>query len=278
MKKGKGFIILHYAAGIAIMVLFILPLYWMIVASLRQQGLPPARSIEWWPVEAHWENFTRLFKIIPMVRYAANSTIVTAIAVPVTLLTASGAGFAISQFPSRLQRFWLSFCVVLLMIPGAFVWIFRYQIYRWLGINDSLWALVAPAFAASSSLFTMLFYWTYRRIPAQVLEAARLEGAGVFTLWLRIAWPLGRPTAAAVALLTAIMYWSDFTSPVLYIFRPKLYTLPAGLLILKQMDITNWPLLMAAACLMTAPMIVLFLFVQRLFTGEISLSDLVDIF
>ncbi|MBN1315915.1 MAG: carbohydrate ABC transporter permease [Anaerolineales bacterium] len=266
----------RYALGSMVVVLFVLPLYWMVITSLRQPGLAPPRTVEWWPADACWENFLEIFHLVPMARYSANSLIVVLVAVPITLLVASWAGFAMSQFSSRSQRFWSSFCVILLMIPGAFVWIFRYQIFRRLGIIDSLWTLIAPAFAGTSALFVMLFYWTYRRIPVQVFEAARLDGAGVWRLWSKLAWPLGRPTTIAVAVLAAVMYWSDFTGPILYIFRPKLYTLPVGLEILKQMDATNWPLLMAAACVMTIPVVIIFFFLQPVFTGELSITDLLD--
>jgi multiple sugar transport system permease protein len=266
----------RYVLAIIVAVLFILPLYWMLITSLRQPGLPPPRTVEWWPDKAHWENYLEIFRLLPMARYSANSVIVVLVAVPITLLITSCSGFAMSQLPNRYQRLLLSFCVILLMIPGAFLWIFRYQIFRRLGIIDSLWALIAPAFAGTSALFVMLYYWTYRRIPAQIFEAARLDGAGVWRLLFRIAWPLARPTTIAVAVLSAIMYWSDFTSPILYIFRSKFYTLPLGLEILKQMDTTNWPLLMAAACVMTIPVIIIFTFLQPLFTGKLSISDLFD--
>jgi multiple sugar transport system permease protein len=266
----------RYALAISIVVIFILPLYWMFITSLRQQGLAPPRTVEWWPQGTHWENFKEIFRIIPMARYTANSLIVVLVATPITLLSASWAGFAISQSPPRMQRFWLALCVILLMIPSASVWMYRYRIFRWLNIIDTLWALIAPSFAGTSSLFVMLYYWTFRRTPVQVFEAARLDGAGILTLWWKFAWPLGRPTTIAVAVLTALFYWSDFTGPILYIFRPKLYTLPVGLEILKQMDVTNWPLLMAAACVMTVPVIVIFTFLQPVFTGELSISDLLD--
>ena len=91
-------------------------------------------------------------------------------------------------------------------------------------------------------------------------------------MWRQIARPLVRPTTAAVAVLAFDLYWGDFTTPVLYIFRPELYTLPIGLQLLKQMDATNLPLLMAGSVLMTAPVVVLFLVIQRLFLHDLSLS------
>ena len=134
----------------ALAALFLLPLYWMLTASLRQPGLPPPRSVEWWPTQPHWDNYATIFRIIPMTRYTLNSAIVVAVAVPITLLTASSAGFGLSQLNDRARRRVLTVSVVLLMIPGASVWLFRFQILRWLNLIDSLWALIIPAFAAGN--------------------------------------------------------------------------------------------------------------------------------
>jgi multiple sugar transport system permease protein len=109
-----------------------------------------------------------------------------------------------------------------------------------------------------------------------MFEAARLDGASALSVWWRLALPVARPTATGVALLTFVLYWSDFISPVLYIFDPKWYTLPVGLQILKQLDATNWPLLMAGAVLMTIPVILLFGFLQRFFFHDLSIAGLFD--
>ena len=85
------------AAGIAVAVLFVLPLLWMIVGSLRPTGLPPARTVEWWPSDPQLGNYIAIFDLLPMGVYLRNSLIVVAVAVPATLLTASLAGFGLSQ-------------------------------------------------------------------------------------------------------------------------------------------------------------------------------------
>ena len=131
-----------------------------------------------------------------------------------------------------------------------------------------------PAVAGGNPLFVLLFYWACWRIPPELYESARLDGAEAWTVWWRVAWPLVWPTTAAVALLAFVLYWGDFTTPVLYIFRPELYTLPIGLQLLRQMDDTNIPLLMAGSVLMTAPVVVFVLLVQVLFLRDLSLARL----
>jgi len=267
---------LHHSLALIVTVLFLLPLFWALVNALRGVGAPPPNTVEWWPAEAHWENFGQVFELLPFSRYLANSVLVVGLAIPITLVTASLAGFSIAQLPNRTQRYLLFFCVVVMMIPAASVWLARFQLLRWLGLLDTLWALIIPAFAASNPLFVLLFYWNFRRVPAETFEAARLDGASALTVWWRMALPMARPTITGVALLTFVLYWSDFVSPVLYIFDPSWYTLPVGLQILKQLDATNWPLLMSGAIIMTVPVILLFGFMQRFFLHDISIAGLFD--
>ncbi len=267
---------LHHLAGLAITAVFILPIYWIFVASLRQTGLPPPQSIEWWPVGPTWENYPAVFDLLPMIRYIRNSFIVVAAAVPITVLVSSLAGFGIGQEDDKWRQRLLMFSVLLLMVPGASVWLFRFQILRWLGLLDTLWALIVPAFAAGNPLFVLLYFWSYRRIPVEIYESARLEGASAWVIWWTLARPFVRPTTIGVIVLSFVMYWSDFVSPVLYIFRSELYTLPIGLQILKQLDPTNWPLLMTAAAVMTLPVLILFVFLQRFFLSASSIANLMD--
>jgi multiple sugar transport system permease protein len=149
------------------------------------------------------------------------------------------------------------------MVPVTSLWLPRFLIFKWLGWIDSYAALLAPALLGSSPLFVLLFYWSFRRIPAEMFDAARLDGAGTLGLWWWVAFPLARPAAVAVGTLTFIQYWNDFINPLLYLKSQANYTLAVGLQQLQQMDRTNWPLLLAAAVVMTLPTLVLFVFVQR---------------
>lgn len=272
--RSAGF--LRGAAILLVVAVFLLPLWWMIVASLRPVGLPPPRTIEWWPADPQWSNYTEIFRQVPLGRYALNSALVVLVAVPLTLFTASLAGFGLAQLRGKWRNRLLIIAIALMLVPSPAVWLFRYQLLRWLGLLTSLWSLILPAFAAGSPLLVLLFYWTFQRNPPELYEAARVEGADAWTTWRKIALPLARPTIAAVSVLAFALYWNDFTNPVLYLYRPSTYTLPVGLQILKQLDATNWSLLMAGAVVVTLPMVVLFLVLQPLFLSDRALSELFD--
>jgi multiple sugar transport system permease protein len=269
--------LLFHLSGVLITLACLLPVYWMVVASLRQPGLPPPPSIEWWPAAAHWDNYAALFRVVPMGLYLRNSLIVVSLAVPLSVFVSALAGFALSQLGTLWRRRLVALSLALLLIPGMAVWTLRFYVLDSLGLVDSLWALIVPAVAGGSPLFILLFYWVCWRIPAELYETARLEGAGAWTVWWHVARPLIWPTTAAVAVLAFALFWGDFTTPVLYIFRPDLYTLPVGLQLVNQMDSTNLPLLMAGSLLMIAPVVLLFLGLQRLFLRDLSLGGFTDV-
>jgi multiple sugar transport system permease protein len=274
---------LRFLLRLAVAGLFLLPLWWVLVASLRPLGLPPSPTLEWLPDLEGWRNYLRLFETVPLANQLRNSLFVELFAVPLTLLTASWAGFAMALSRPPFRRWLVILAVLLMMVPTTALWLTRFLLFKNLGLIDTPWALIAPAMAGTSPFYVLLFFWNFRRIPREMLEAARLDGAGVLALWARIAMPLARPTSMTVAILAFSHYWSDLSSPLLYLRSEEKYTLPVGLQVLQQMDSTSSPLLMAAAVVMLIPVLLLFLVLQyplgfsgqllRSWTTRLSASD-----
>lgn len=244
---------------------FLLPIWWVFVMSLRPTGQPPSPSIEWWPAAPAWDNYARLFDLVPLARQTFNSLVVGLLTVPLTLLTASWAGFAMASVSARLRRRLVLGALLLMLIPVTALWLTRFVLFRQLGLVNSPLALILPALSGTNPFYILLFYWTFRRIPAEIFEAARLEGANHLTLWARVAMPLARPTLVTVSVLTFSFYWSDLISPLLYLKSENRYTVPVGLSALQQMDITDGPLVMAGAVVALLPIIVMFLAAHRFF-------------
>jgi multiple sugar transport system permease protein len=275
-QRQRARLIVLAIVAVAVAIVFVLPLLWMVTVSLRPVGLPPPRTVEWWPADPQWSNYAEIFRQVPMARYLLNSVLVVAVSVPLTVLTASLGGFGMAQLHDPLRSRLVIVTVFLLMIPPSAVWLFRYQMLSWTGLLTTLWSLVLPAFAGGGPLLVLLFYWTFRRTPVEMYEAARLEGADAWTAYRRLGMPMARPTIAAVVVLAFALFWNDFTNPVLYLYRPQTYTLPIGVQIWKQLDATNWPLLMAGATFMTIPVVILFLVLQPLFLSDKSIDSLLE--
>jgi len=258
--------------GIAIFttLLFLLPLASMFVGSLRKAGLPPPRGIEWLPNPISWDNYAQVFQLVPMGRYMVNTLVVELMAVPVTLLVASWAGFALSQLPARFSRRVITAALLMLLLPETALWVSRFIEYRLTNLLNTPFALTATSLFGTSPLFTLIFYWTFRRVPNETWEAARVDGAGAFRTWWSLGVPMARAAFAAVGVLTFVYHWREFREPLLYIRDFDKYTLSVGLAYLEQLDRTNLPILMAGSVIVTIPILIIFLIAQPFFLEPVE--------
>lgn len=268
--------LLWQLTALVMTILFVGPLIWVLTNSLRPVGLPPPRTLEWFPAAPAWSNYVEIFRVVPLGQQVTNSLFVSAVGAALTLVTASWAGFAMAQMPAAVRRWLVGLAIVLLLVPSTAVWLPRYVLFTSIGIIDTYLALFAPAIMGTKSLFALMFYWTFRRIPLELFESARLDGAGALTIWRRIALPAALPTALAVLLLAFTHYWSDFVDPLLFLKSEERYTLAIGLRMLQQMDITNWSLLLAAVVVMIAPVLIVYLALQQFIREGVRLRDLVQ--
>jgi multiple sugar transport system permease protein len=261
------------ALRVAVTAVFLVPLLWIVSASLRQPGLPPPRAIEWLPDPVSTDAWARLFMVLPFARYLGNSLLVVAVAVPLSMLVASMAGFAMAQLAGPSRRALVVVSVVLLLIPFTALWLTRFLVFNAVGLTDTHAALIAPAVMGGSPLFVLLYFWAFRRIPVELIETARLEGAGAIGAWWRIGLPLVGPTSLVVGVLAILLFWGDFISPQLYLRSTELYTLTVGLRQLETMDRSDWPMLMAGAVLLALPVVAVFALAQRTFLRDDRLAE-----
>jgi multiple sugar transport system permease protein len=246
-------------------VLFLLPIFWMVAAALHPLGVPLPQKLVLFSAVPTLDNFARAWDLVPIGRYALNSLLVVALAVPITLVSSSWAGYGMSRLPRPSQRRWVVISLAVLMVPGIALWFTRFLIFKQLGWLDTIWALIAPAWMGTSSFYVLMFYRAFRRIPAAVYDAARIDGAGILQTWWLVILPMARPTALGVGLLTFVVYWGDFISPLLYLDSESLYTLPIALQLLQMMSRSEWALLMAAAVITTFIPVLLFIILQPYF-------------
>jgi multiple sugar transport system permease protein len=257
--------LLRAAAIVAVCALFLGPIVALVMGSLRAPGLPPPDGLELMPDPWSPENYRTVFLFLPLWPYIANSLLVVAIAVPVTVVVASWAAFAVVTASPRVRRAVVVASAVALMVPLSALWVPRFALYRTAGVTDTLVPLVAPALMATTPFYVLLFALVYRRIPRSLFDAAVLERLSPFQLWRRVAFPLGRPATFAVALLAFIFHWSNFLDPLLYLPTSGTATLPLALRELQTLEPTNHPILLAASVIATAPAIVAFFVAQRAF-------------
>ncbi len=254
--------------GALVSIVFLLPLWFMVSGSLREPGTPPPRSPELLPRPLSTESYEQAFELVDLGRFVLNSLAVAVLTVPAAVLFASWAGFAFLLIGGRARSLLVALSFATLMVPVTALLVPRFALFRWLGLTDTWVPLIAPALLGLSPFYVLLFYWSFRRLPPELFEAARLEGVGPFGMWRRLAMPLVRPVTVAVGLLAFIASWSNFLDPLIYLFDSDLYTLPIGLRSLSVLDRTNYPVLLAAAVVATAPVVLAFAIAQRFFLHE----------
>ena len=246
-------------------VVFLSPLILMALGSLRAPGLPPPDGFELVPRGATASNYETVFAFVPLGRYLANSVLVALVAVPVTVVIASWTGYAIVAAAPRTRRWLIATCFVSLMVPLSALWVPRFVLFKWMGVLDTLWPVMAPALMATTPFYVLLFALSYSRIPRDLFDAARLENLAPLAIWRRVAWPLARPTVFAVAVLAFAWHWANFVDPLLYLSSADLFTAPLGLRSLQTLEPTNHSILLAASVMVCLPGIVAFVAAQRSF-------------
>ena len=252
-------------ATVVLCTLFLLPLAMMVLGSLRDPTVVEGRGFEMIPESLHFSNYRNVFRFAPLWTFMANSLVVVALAVPITVLVASWAGFAIARARPVTQRRLVALSLLALMVPATLLWVPRFVMFKWLGLLDSVWPLVAPALMATTPFYVLLFALVYARIPRSLYEAAEVEGLTPFGVWRRVAFPLGRPAAFAVAVLAFVWHWSNFFDPLLYLSSEQNFTLPLGLRGLGALEPRLYPILLAGSIIAAAPAVLAFLAAQRAF-------------
>jgi multiple sugar transport system permease protein len=180
-------------------------------------------------------------------------------------------GFSILRWRGRDTIFFIMLATM--MLPGQVTMIPVFSIWRALGKIDTFWPLILPAWLGSP-FFIFLFRQFFLTIPRDLIEAARMDGAGELRIWATVAMPLSVPAIATVGLFSFLGSWNDFLGPVIYLADQGKYTLSLGLAMFRTQYGSEYGQMMAVATLMVVPIIVLFFFAQKTFIQGIKTSGL----
>ena len=270
--RRNGRVLLLEALLVLVALVFLVPFAWLISMSLKPENQVFATSVIWIPHPVMWSNYAGALNEFPFLRYFTNTMIICIFVVIGS--TASSAfvayGFARVQWPGRE----LLFVVVLgtLILPVQVTLIPQFLLFRGLGWVNTYLPLIVPAFFGNA-FFIFLFRQFYLGLPAELSDAARIDGCNDLRIFAQIILPLSRPVLATAAIFSFIGAWSDFLGPLIYLNDANKYTLSIGV---QQVigQAPHWTQLMAIGVVMTLPILVLFFFVQRTFIEGISFSGI----
>jgi len=154
---------------------FAAPLLFMVAGSLRPPGEAPPLGLDLVPGEPTLVNYWRLPEVVPLLGYLANSALVAAVAIPLTVLVGSWAGFGIRLLQPRARRVAVLASVAVLLVPVTAVWGSRFEVFRLLGGTDGYLPLIAPALAGTTPFYVLIYVWSFGQVRDSQLEAARLD-------------------------------------------------------------------------------------------------------
>jgi multiple sugar transport system permease protein len=260
-------------SGVALvgLLLFVLaPIYWMTVTAFKSDSQIVMRTSDLWPTPWSTEQFTNLFAGRAFGTWYINTVVVAGASTLIALVCAALSGYALARLKFRGSE---SFTVTILLtyvMPGALLFIPLYQLMSGIRLNDSLWSLVItyPTFTLPFATWLLVGY--FKSIPADLEEAALVDGCTRFGAFLRIVLPLAKPGLLAVALFTLTNAWNEFLFAFVFITRNEYRTLPVGMQSMIFGDVVPQGQLAAASLLISIPVVLMYAFGQRFLTEGLT--------
>lgn len=254
------------------------PMIWMVSVSLMPKGAAASYPPPFWPAHPTWYNYRELlfdhpgltgatnYQIMPAI---VNSIVLAVLATLIGLLLTLPAGYAFAKLHFRGRARLLRWLLALVVVPGQVAMLPLFLMLKWAGLVNSYAGVLAPGLAG---VYGVLFVrQAMLAIPDEMLDAARIDGASELQIFTRIVWPLLKPVTVTLALFTFLASWSDFLWPLIAITDQRLYTLPVALAAIAREHAQDTELMMAGAVITTAPVLLVFLALQRFyFTGVLG--------
>lgn len=275
---------IFYALLVLVGAIMFLPFLWALSTSFKLNEEIFTIPIRWIPSQITLEHYDTAFSTIPYGRYFLNSLFLAVAGVLSNLFLGSMAGYAFARMRFAARGLLFKVLMASMMIPGVVTLVPSFIILRSLpflggndwqghggfGLLDSYWAVILPGAAGAFAVFMMRQF--FLTLPSELAEAARIDGAGEFRIFIQVYFPLAKPALATLALFTFQAGWNSFLWPLIVLNNPDLKTIQIGLQAFSFNKSTEYGALMAASMVAMLPMIILFLYAQRYFTQGIAFT------
>ena len=253
----------YYVVSIVLAVIALIPFLWMISTSLKSRGALMSIPIEWIPAEPTLDGYAKVFSRFPFLRTIGNSLLISVAYTLITLISASMAAFAFAKLRFRGSGAILSVYIATMMIPTQVTMIPLFVVMNRLGLIDSYASVILPSMFKPFAVF--LLVQQMKTIPNDYIDAARIDGAGLFQTYRKVALPLCIPTLATLAVTTFMESWNDYLWPLLMLTDRNKMTLPIALSTLNGQYSTEYNVLMAGSLISMVPLIIIYIAAQKQF-------------
>lgn len=250
----------------------LVPIVWAVLSSLKTPEELAQRPPTLWPQDLTIGNYTEALTAFDFPQYFLNSAIVTVLATVLTLVVNSMAAYALSKYNFRGRDTLFVITLATIMIPLQVIFLPVYQVVSSLGLVNTLWGMIIPAAATPTGVFLLRQYML--SLPDDLIEAARIDGAGEFRIFLQIVLPLCRPALAVVAIFSVIWRWNDFLWPLIVAQDESVYTLPVALARFSAQLVVPFNLVLAMSVLSIVPVVLLFLLLQKQIIAGVAQTGL----
>jgi ABC-type glycerol-3-phosphate transport system permease component len=268
MKKLTKWQVLMFMFLIIGAFIMFIPLYWLIVTSLKGTAEVASLPIRIFPEKFLWRNFIVVLNTMPFIRYILNSLFVCITVTVLNIFFDSLAGYSLAKFNFPFFKTFSIFVIALMIIPFQIIAIPWYLLMNDFGWLNSYKALIIPESITALGIFMMRQFMT--TIPDELIEAARVEGANEFRIFIQFVLPLSKPAITSLAIITFVANWNSFLWPLLAVGSDKLKTAVVGLSAYAVSKTVQYNLLMAASTITIAPVVLLFIILQRYFVQSIA--------
>ncbi len=271
-RKIKPIHIALFIGLFSISLFMILPFLWMVSNSLKSTKeilIDPKHLI---PLNFTISGYVKVLTKSPFFYWLRNSLFITTTNTVVILVTSSLVGFVFSKFRFRFKKILFMLVLATMMVPTHTTMIPGFLLINALGLYNTAGALIFPSFVNAFGIF--LCKQACDDIPNELIEAARMEGANNFSIYLKIILPLIRPTIGALTIFTFLNYWNDYLNPLIMINDIKKMTLPLALSFFSSQHTADLSATMAASSLIMLPVIIVFLLFQKQFIKGIATTGM----
>ncbi|WNZ88236.1 carbohydrate ABC transporter permease [Streptococcus iniae] len=251
-------------------VLFVFPFYWIMTGAFKSQPdtimIPP----QWWPKMPTVENFKALIVQNPALKWLWNSVFISVMTMLLVCGTSSLAGYALAKKRFYGRRLLFSLFIAAMALPKQVVLVPLVRIVNFMGIHDTLGAVILPLVGWPFGVFLMKQF--SENIPTELLESAKIDGCGEVRTFFSVAFPIVKPGFAALAIFTFINTWNDYFMQLVMLTSRDNLTISLGVATMQAEMATNYGLIMAGAALAAVPIVTVFLVFQKSFTQGITMG------